>query len=856
MGAHNVTAGLQRSVTASLPDRRVPVGMLLLAILNAAILAFCFLTPTFLETIAVPDIVPETGAAYSAPLHFGTSKVYELKVDSLGDNFASSLLLFEDGHLLGPAHSIHAKIRERGGGSYSHWNGTLLFSTSDGTDPRTNGHIYSIKAPTSVRPVLLLACWAILLLLHLTFAIAFPRQILATLHRHATRISMTIAVGAILTAALVAFGAFGTAVVANPGTPADAALCLGVLEQACLGCLLALAIWAGGAGIVRLLLSDPQADVASVAIPGFPAGLALLAVLMVLALAVPFGRAIAVALWVASLLPLINWWPPVQQVISALKAAIGIVPFALAFGIWIGLLWHGPTDTLAGSPSGDLTDYAGAIWSLAHSPYPFTNLGYEEGIARTYFNSLYSALGAALLYLPGFDPFLFLLAGGATSYVLFTALMLHFYVAGRAERIIDLSSASILLLAVLVAARYPYWVVESIPVIFVPALTISVLWMSERGAKSFKWTIAAAIAGLLGSALSKVVSAVVLMPLAVASIWRRFRLLSPGVRMALLAIGLAATVYCVAMLWKFIPILTGLAELGPESFRFSNWWFVSRDLATLALAGLSWFVADAGIALALTIGLLSFLFFSFLFQINFVCAAILIGLVTFTSRLRVGLKMLVAAALALAFPAAILSDPAGASSGVVWIVCLGGAVLIGLSAATRIEGVASVLSFRASGATAITALAVTALLLFGAARGHVIADSGYHFLTRPLTPELKDIWAAVRRLTPRDALILTDQVDETINVLGGWNTFAFSGQRQVYLSSYYTAPELRRDPAKLREVLAINQSVLSGARRPSEIETRVHYMNVFAVVSRSRNAPAEWQEIYANKDYSLYRIVP
>jgi len=55
----------------------------------------------------------------------------------------SALTLFEDGRPLGPAHAVHDDIRQLGGGRYSHWGAWLYFSASDGSDPRTNGRIYS-----------------------------------------------------------------------------------------------------------------------------------------------------------------------------------------------------------------------------------------------------------------------------------------------------------------------------------------------------------------------------------------------------------------------------------------------------------------------------------------------------------------------------------------------------------------------------------------------------------------------------------------------------------------------------------------------------------------------------------------
>ena len=113
----------------------------------------------------------------------------------------------------------------------------------------------------------------------------------------------------------------------------------------------------------------------------------------------------------------------------------------------------------------------------------------------------------------------------------------------------------------------------------------------------------------------------------------------------------------------------------------------------------------------------------------------------------------------------------------------------------------------------------------------------------------------MRRLTPPDALIFTDQVDETINLLGGWNTYAFSGQRQIYLSSYYTAPELRNDQGKLRKLLSINASVLSGTMKPVDVPTKARREQAFAVIAADRVAPRSWKVIYTNKRYAIFKII-
>ena len=76
--------------------------------------------------------------------------------DSNGSPRASPLRLFEDGRVIGKPHSIHQEIDEKGGGLYSHWAGSLLFSTSDNSDPRRNGRRYSFDLPPDAWRLVLL----------------------------------------------------------------------------------------------------------------------------------------------------------------------------------------------------------------------------------------------------------------------------------------------------------------------------------------------------------------------------------------------------------------------------------------------------------------------------------------------------------------------------------------------------------------------------------------------------------------------------------------------------------------------------------------------------------------------------
>lgn len=57
----------------------------------------------------------------------------------------SKLRLYEDGVALGPGHALHVDIRAAGKGRFSHWRAGLYFSTSDNSDPRSNGRTYSYR---------------------------------------------------------------------------------------------------------------------------------------------------------------------------------------------------------------------------------------------------------------------------------------------------------------------------------------------------------------------------------------------------------------------------------------------------------------------------------------------------------------------------------------------------------------------------------------------------------------------------------------------------------------------------------------------------------------------------------------
>jgi len=99
-------------------------------------------TRRFLAYEELRNMYHDSGAAWIVRLPELTSYA-----DSLSAPARSPLRILEDGQPLGPAHTAHDTIREKGGGAYSHWGDVLYFSTSDGSDPRTNGRSYVALIP-------------------------------------------------------------------------------------------------------------------------------------------------------------------------------------------------------------------------------------------------------------------------------------------------------------------------------------------------------------------------------------------------------------------------------------------------------------------------------------------------------------------------------------------------------------------------------------------------------------------------------------------------------------------------------------------------------------------------------------
>jgi hypothetical protein len=115
-----------------------------------------------------------------------------------------------------------------------------------------------------------------------------------------------------------------------------------------------------------------------------------------------------------------------------------------------------------------------------------------------------------------------------------------------------------------------------------------------------------------------------------------------------------------------------------------------------------------------------------------------------------------------------------------------------------------------------------------------------------------DIWKQVRVQTEKNALVFTDQTSPTNwDMLGGWNNFALSGERQIYVANWVQT-SLRSNSTKRDEVFTINNAVLSGLLSPDKVSTSRTYSEFVAVVSARKDMQSSWRLVYRNADWAIY----
>ena len=226
-------------------------------------------------------------------------------------------------------------------------------------------------------------------------------------------------------------------------------LTAGLVLHALLGVVLAGVVWAVGLG------THPARRVFA-----YPVGLLVVVVAAFLTLVTPWLSPVSVVLVVALL---IRARPAFANAVGRVRSPVlWALPGALALPVALGSHLHGPTAELDSNAYGDMLFYAAKLVSAHESVFPFRDL-LVEGESSAYVEAGTTFLGAALAWLPGFDPILFQTT--TMPAFLLTSVPIGLGLLGRrpgspdAERWLPVTG---LLAATMIA--YPTWVTESPPV--------------------------------------------------------------------------------------------------------------------------------------------------------------------------------------------------------------------------------------------------------------------------------------------------------------------------------------------------------------------------------------------------------
>ncbi|SMD00965.1 hypothetical protein SAMN05880593_1153 [Rhizobium sp. RU36D] len=878
--------------------------------------------------IQIPQIRSDQGFAYVVELPGLVAPFpFVISSDGPGAPADSSLSLYEDGRRLGPAHSSHGQIRQAGLGAYSHWNGGLLFSSSDGSDPRTNGRTYTASAAAAPNPGVVMASFLVAVLLwlfrwrdylllirdnkragiivgsvifYLVCVLVFlgmgkqdgEAVSLPNIFGASLMVMATVAVSAVfeyfdvfglrwkvphilrrlaylvsgfLAVVAVGFslglfpamnvGAAGfepmLAVQAKPSGLASAIVlhALGSL----FGILLPFLMGCGALGHTKF---GRSLSLHGLMLAGYPIGLGLVAAGVVSFLALSYGWVISVAVLVAAALGwrMLSVDRQLLRHYSVLVAAL--CPFGLLYALWIGLDWHGPFAGAGGLTSGDLSFYSNSIWSLQTYGLPMPNLAVDgEKFAQAGVpNMLIPMVGAIFAKAIPLDPYLFVISFSTMAYVLGIGILLTAFLCEHRHAPIAPAVKVFMVLALIAAGRYPYWIAESPPVAHAIPVAVSIFWYSLRLKGTAKGIAAGILAGVLGSAVSKIVSLSFFVCLSLWPFDGDKQKLHRIPKSVLLVGGIIVGAYVVLMLLVYGQMYLSIGRFGSESYRYywsidanilAAWPFIARDCGVLFLLALCVWLLPMPFSVA--VAFVTFLAYPYLFQINMALAVLSLALF-FVIGPDIFRRAPVpwTTAIVLTVPAMFFTDPSGIMTGPIWFAVVAGIFCCALAFSAFRQQASNYVSTacRISG----FALGMIGLLVVAVESKHLSVAT--HPVAIPF--DAMEIWAQVRSKTEPDTLVFTDQTSpDDAGTVTGKNSVVVSGTRQVYVANWVQS-SLRTNAEAKSQRYQTNEAVLSGQIRPDAVDMSRPYTSFAAVVKASRVMPAGWSRLGGNAEWALY----
>ena len=470
--------------------------------------------------------------------------------------------------------------------------------------------------------------------------------------------------------------------------------------------------------------------------------------------------------------------------------------------------------------------YVAKVVSATQSIVPFRD-PLAEGEHMIYTEAGTSFVGAALSWLPGFDPILYHAATLPTFAAASLCVGIALFAAGRPAQpaLVGITAA---LLAVAIVP-YPSWLTETPPAAFALPLVFS-LWRIWRDELDTRWLVVLSAVVALDYFQTKVIAIMALGLLLLAGLVERHRHRPDFRRVAAIAaasLALGAAVV-IGLLFTFASWYTGLAKPkalpldavrgltdgDPDIRSLGLVCLVAGELLLLAALARAriWALCAALVVTVLPSWFLSGYGFDIALVSEIFLAALLL-----LAGIRLDLRLTLAAGALLVF-AAVAREPLGPQPGFVLTVALLvalGAVVVRSPAVVRV------------GAVAAAAAVALALAVRGGLDDPAVA----------ITTADHDIWAEVERRVPEDGLVFTTLTGLDVTPHEGWNNYPAVAERQVFIAGWYDGRLVSHERDRDRK-LAENRSVLTGRTHPRELELSRAYPVVLRGRARKRASAA------------------
>jgi hypothetical protein len=122
-----------------------------------------------------------------------------------------------------------------------------------------------------------------------------------------------------------------------------------------------------------------------------------------------------------------------------------------------------------------------------------------------------------------------------------------------------------------------------------------------------------------------------------------------------------------------------------------------------------------------------------------------------------------------------------------------------------------------------------------------------------LTTEHHEIWTRVEDIVPVDGLVFTSLTGPTVTVDTGWNYYAPTAGRQLYVAGWSNS-RLLVDLQERARRLGLNDDVLTGRRAPAEVPLERDYSAFYAVLRTGATAPPGARRVAGDDAFVLYRL--